>query len=70
MIFYIKENADKIINQINTINNINNYDIELDDNVFFDTLNNFMTLLSQEIILVYTKTYKYVMKEADFENQK
>ena len=50
---------DKIINQINTINNINNYDIELDDNVFFDTLNNFMTLLSQEIILVYTKTYKY-----------
>ena len=50
---------DKIINQINTINNISNYDIELDDNVFFDTLNNFMTLLSQEIILVYTKTYKY-----------
>ena len=50
---------DKIINQINAINNINNYDIELDDNVFFDTLNNFMTLLSQEIILVYTKTYKY-----------
>ena len=50
---------DKIINQINTINNIDNYDIELDDNVFFDTLNNFMTLLSQEIILVYTKTYKY-----------
>ena len=50
---------DKIINQINTINNISNNDIELDDNVFFDTLNNFMTLLSQEIILVYTKTYKY-----------
>jgi len=50
---------DKIINQINIINNISNYDIELDDNVFFGALNNFMTLLSQEIILVYTKTYKY-----------
>ena len=50
---------DKIINQINTINNINNYDIELDDKIFFETLNNFMTILNQEIILVYTKAYKY-----------
>ena len=51
--------VDKIINQINTINNINNYDIELDDKIFFETLNNFMTILNQEIILVYTKAYKY-----------
>ena len=50
---------DKIINQINTINNINNYDIELDDKIFFETINNFMSLLNQEIILVYTKAYKY-----------
>ena len=51
--------VDKIINQINTINNITNYDIELDDNIFFETINNFLSLLSQELILVYSKTYKY-----------
>ena len=50
---------DKIINQINAINNITNYDIELDDNIFFERIKNFMDLLSQEIILIYTKSYKY-----------
>ena len=49
----------KLINQINTINNINNYDIELDDNIFFETINNFLCLLNQELILVYNKTYKF-----------
>jgi len=51
--------TDKIINQINTINNITNYDIELDDNIFFETINNFLSLLSQEVVLIYNKTYKY-----------
>ena len=51
--------VDKIINQINTINNITNYDIELDDNIFFETINNFLSLLNQELILIYSKTYKY-----------
>ena len=50
---------DKIINQINAINNLTNYDIELDDNIFFETIKNFMDLLSQEIILIYTKSYNY-----------
>ena len=49
----------KIINQINSINNITNYDIELDDNIFFEILINFFTLLSQELILIFTKTYNY-----------
>ena len=53
------KDIDKIINQINSINNITNYDIELDDNIFFETIKNFMDLLSQEIILIYTKSYKY-----------
>ena len=51
--------VNKLINQINTINNINNYDIELDDNIFFETINNFLCLLNQELILVYNKTYKF-----------
>ena len=50
---------DKIINEINTINNIGNYDIELDDKIFFETINKFLSLLVQELILVYNKTYKY-----------
>ena len=51
--------VNKLINQINTINNINNYDIELDDNIFFETINNFLSLLNQELILVYNKAYKF-----------
>ena len=52
-------NIDKIINQINAINNISNYDIELNDQIFFDTINNFISLLSQELIIIYNKSYKY-----------
>ena len=50
---------DKIINQINAINNISNYDIELNDQIFFDTINTFICLLSQELNIIYNKSYKY-----------
>ena len=51
--------VNKIVNQINSINNINNYDIELDDNIFFETINSFLTLLNQELIIFFNKHYKY-----------
>ena len=50
---------EKMISQINSINNITNYDIELDDNIFFEIINSFIELLSQEFILVFNKTYKF-----------
>ena len=45
--------TDKLINQINTINNITNYDIELNDNVFFETINNFISMLYQESSMIF-----------------
>jgi hypothetical protein len=45
--------TDKIINQINTINNITNYDIELNDSVFFETINNFISMLYQEASIIF-----------------
>ena len=43
----------KLINQINTINNITNYDIELNDSIFFETINNFISLLYQESSMIF-----------------
>ena len=60
--------VDKIINQINAINNISNYDIELNDNIFFDTINNFISLLGQEIAIIFNKNYSY--KKYNFNNYK
>ena len=58
---------DKIINQINAINNISNYDIELNDNIFFDTINTFISLLCQELSIIYNKNYNY--KKYNFNNK-
>ena len=45
--------TDKLINQINTINNITNYDIELNDSIFFETINNFISMLYQELSMIF-----------------
>ena len=50
---------DKTINQINEINNISNYDIELNDNIFFDTINNFISLLCKELTNIFNINYNY-----------
>ena len=44
--------TDKLISQINTINNITNYDIELNDSIFFETINNFISMLYQESSMI------------------
>ena len=59
---------DKIISQINAINNISNYDIELNDSIFFDTINRFISLLFQEFNSLYNKNYNY--KKYNFSNTK
>ena len=60
--------VDKIINQINAINNMTNYDIELNDNIFFETINTFISLLNQLLIIIYNKNYNY--KKFCFNNSK
>ena len=45
--------TDKLISQINTINNITNYDIELNDSIFFETINNFISMLYQELSMIF-----------------
>ena len=45
--------TDKLISQINTINNITNYDIELNDSIFFETINNFISMLYQESSMIF-----------------
>ena len=45
----------KVVSQINSINNIKNYDIQLNDQIFFDTLDLFLTIISQEIINIYER---------------
>ena len=44
--------TDKLISQINSINNITNYDIELNDSIFFETINNFISMLYQESSMI------------------
>ena len=45
--------TDKLISQINTINNITNYDIELNDSIFFETISNFISMLYQELSMIF-----------------
>ena len=45
----------KVLTQINSINNIQNYDIQLNDQIFFDTLDLFLTIISKEIINIYER---------------
>ena len=45
----------KVVSQINSINNIKNYDIQLNDQIFFDTLDLFLTIISKEIINIYER---------------
>ena len=45
-------NLNKIINQINTVFNIKNYEIQLNDDLFFEILNNYVNLISNEIISI------------------
>ena len=49
----------KIINRINDINNMPNYDIELDDTSFFETINIFLDLLGQQFIIIFNQKYNY-----------
>ena len=63
--------TDKILNQINTINNITNYDIELNDTIFFDTINYFISALLQELSVIYDKNKNYGFyptKNEEFKN--
>ncbi len=45
----------KVLTQINSINNIQNYDIQLNDQTPFDTLDLFLTIISKEIINIYER---------------
>ena len=45
----------KVVSQINSINNIKNYDIQLNDQIFFDTLDLFLTIISNEIMNIYER---------------
>jgi hypothetical protein len=45
----------KVLTQINSINNIQNYDIQLNDQIFFDTLDLFLTIISKEIVNIYER---------------
>ena len=46
-----------MLSQINSINNIVNYNVHLDDKLFFDTLSKFLSLLSTELESVYEKVF-------------
>lgn len=45
----------QIISQINSLNNVINYDLHLDDKLFFETISKFISILSNEVDFLYEK---------------
>ena len=43
----------KVITQINSINKIQNYNVQLNDEIFFETIDLFITIISNELINIY-----------------
>ena len=51
------QDMNKTLSQINSINNINNYDLYLDDKLFFETVYYFITSITKELDVVYNKIF-------------
>ena len=51
------QDMNKTLSQINSINNINNYDLYLDDKLFFETVYYFITSITRELDNVYNKVF-------------
>ena len=43
----------KVITQINSINKIKNYNVQLNDEIFFETIDLFITIISNELVIIY-----------------
>ena len=51
------QDVNRTLSQINSINNINNYEVYLDDTLFFDTVYHFISSITNELDVVYNKMF-------------